>query len=99
MMDNDSIYFDYVRYELPVLSVSDNNMYEMFESIVISTINCENDSKSFDIEKISYIMSVCNVNGYDMEFYMRQKIKKIISMWKHMKNRNDQILHVSRVSR
>ena len=64
---SDSRYFDYVKYEFPVLLVSGNNMYEMFESIVISTINCEDDSKSFDIDKISYIVSVCNVNGYDMD--------------------------------
>ena len=53
MMDNDSVYYDYVEYELPVLSVSDDNIYEMFESIVANTTNCEEDSKSFDIEKIS----------------------------------------------
>ena len=40
-MDNDSVYYDYVEYELPFLSVSDNNIYEMLDSIVTSTINCE----------------------------------------------------------
>ena len=62
MMDNDSVYYDYVEYELPVLSVSDDNIYEMFESIVANTTNCEEDSKSFDIDKISYILNVGKMN-------------------------------------
>ena len=61
-MDNDSIYFDYVEYKLPVLSVSDNNIYEMLDSIVTSTINCEEYSRSFDIDKISYILNVGKMN-------------------------------------
>ena len=64
MMDNDSVYYDYVEYKLPVLSVSDNNIYEMLDSIVTSTINCEEDSKSFDIDKISYILEVGKMNDY-----------------------------------
>ncbi len=61
-MDNDSIYYDYVEYKLPVLSVSDNNIYEMLDSIVTSTINCEEYSRSFDIDKISYILEVGKMN-------------------------------------
>ena len=61
-MDNDSIYYDYVEYKLPVLSVSDNNIYEMLDSIVTSTINCEEYSRSFDIDKISYILNVGKMN-------------------------------------
>ena len=64
MMDNDSVYYDYVEYELPVLSVSDDNIYEMFESIVANTTNCEEDSKSFDIDKISYILEVGKMKDY-----------------------------------
>ncbi len=62
IMDNDSIYYDYVEYKLPVLSVSDNNIYEMLDSIVTSTINCEEYSRSFDIDKISYILNVGKMN-------------------------------------
>ena len=62
MMDNDSVYYDYVEYKLPVLSVSDNNIYEMLDSIVTSTINCEEYSRSFDIDKISYILNVGKMN-------------------------------------
>ena len=61
-MDNDSINSDYVEYKLPVLSVSDNNIYEMLDSIVTSTINCEEYSRSFDIDKISYILNVGKMN-------------------------------------
>lgn len=61
-MDNDSIYYDYVEYKLPVLSVSDNNICEMLDSIVTSTINCEEYSRSFDIDKISYILNVGRMN-------------------------------------
>ena len=64
MLDNDSVYYDYVEYELPVLSVSDDNIYEMFESIVANTTNCEEDRKSFDIDKISYILEVGKMNDY-----------------------------------
>ena len=76
IMDNDSIYFDYFKYELPVLYVSDNNVCEMLETIVTTTVVCEYESKNFDADKVSYVLEVGDMRDYDRAIFYEAEDKE-----------------------
>lgn len=53
--ENDSLYYTYTEYELPVLSVLDDIVYEIFDSIIATTDACES---GHSLEKPSYSVTV-----------------------------------------